>query len=146
MYGKPKIILLLLRLGMGWVFLYSGWTKITDSHWSSKTFLNSADSFSGFFHWLALPQNIVWVDFLNKWGQFVIGVALIFGVFFMGAAIAGIALLIFLYFSTLSFPYTGDGFFIIDQNIIFILVLLLLIRNRAGKLYALGSIFRRSEF
>lgn len=146
MYGKPKILLFLLRVGMGWIFFYSGITKIFDSKWSSKSFLLQAKTFPELFRWFASPANIGWVDFLNKWGELAIGAALILGVFMGIAAFSGILLMVLYYLPGLSFPFVGTSFYIVDEHIIYILVLLLLARLKAGKIFGLSQIFGRAYY
>lgn len=133
-----KITLLALRLSLGWIFLYAGMTKILDPNWSAAGFLKSAQTLPSLFHWFASPQNIVWVNFSNEWGQTLIGLALVLGVFIRPAAAGGILLMILYYLPILHFPYAGRGTtsFIVDQHVIFILVFLLLWAFDAGPLKA----------
>ena len=145
MYGKPKFITLLLRLSLGWVFFYSGLTKILNSDWTAKDYLEGAQTFSGFFTWLASPQNITWINFLNEWGQIAIGVALILGIFVNYASFFGAAMVILYYFPVLDFPFVENGF-LIDDHIIYALAFLLLIRLRAGRSYSIMSFFGRHPY
>ena len=135
----------LLRISLGWIFFYSGITKIFNSAWSAKGFLEAAKTLPDLFALLASPQNIGWVNFVNEWGQLLIGAALILGVFASAAAWSAILLMLLYYLPGLNFPYVANGY-LIDEHIIFILALLILIRTRAGKFFSLGSIFRSSEF
>lgn len=131
---------------MGWLLLYSGISKVMNASWSSKGYLESATSFTGFYQWLANPVNVTWVDFINQWGQVALGLALIFGVFVNFAATAGILMMALYYLPTLHFPFAGRNSFIIDEHIIYILVFLLLIRERAGRHYGIGSLFGRTPY
>ena len=46
-------ILTLLRIAIGWHFLYEGIVKLTTSGWTSASYLlESRWMFSGFFHWI----------------------------------------------------------------------------------------------
>lgn len=146
MHGKPKILIFLLRIAMGWVFFYSGLIKVLDPKWTAKGFLAGAKTFTNFYHWLSLPQNIVWVDFMNKWGQLAIGAALMLGIFVSFASICGAAMMALYYFPVLSFPFAGEQGVLIDIHIIYILVLLLLMRLKAGRVFGLSSIFGRSLY
>lgn len=133
-----QLTLLFLRLALGWIFLYAGMTKILDPNWSAAGFLKSAQTLPWLFSWFAGPQNIGWVNFSNEWGQTLVGLALISGVFIRIAAPSGILLMILYYLPTLNFPYVGKGTtsFIVDQHFIFILVFLLLLAFDAGPLKA----------
>lgn len=145
MHGKPKIFIFLLRVSLGWIFFYSGLTKILDKSWSSKGFLASAKTFPELFQWFASPQNLVWVDFVNKWGQLLIGTALILGVFIGLAGFFGALLMLLYYFPGLHFPFVTNGF-IVDEHIIYAIVFLLLVRLKAGRIFGLSSIFGRTTY
>lgn len=120
---------LLLRVALGWIFLYAGVSKLLNPEWSAQAFLKGAKTFSGLYGWFALDQNIGWVNFLNEWGLTLVGVALILGVFMRLASWGGIALMLLYYFPQLKFPYIGANSFIIDQHIIFIFVLAFLLNT-----------------
>ena len=146
MHSKPKFLIFFLRISLGWMFFYSGLTKILDAKWTAKGFLANAKTFPGLYDWFASPQNMAWVDFVNKWGQLAIGLALLLGVFVGFAAACGAAMMALYYFPGLKFPFVGADMVLIDEHIIYILALLLLIRLRAGKVFGLGSIFGRSLY
>jgi len=121
--------ILWLRLALGWLFFYAGITKVVDSSWSAEGFLNGAKTFSSFYAWFALPSNIGWVNLLNEWGLTLIGIALILGIATRLASYAGIMLMALYYIPGLSFPYVNNGL-LVDQHIIYILVLCLIIKNK----------------
>ncbi|MBI4054272.1 MAG: DoxX family membrane protein [Candidatus Doudnabacteria bacterium] len=146
MQGRPKFLILLLRVSMGWVFFYSGVIKVLDKKWSAKGFLESAQTFPDFYQWFASPANLYWVDFLNKWGQVAIGGALILGIFVGFAAIAGVALMALYYLPGLDFPFVGSHALLVDEHIVYILALLLLVRLRAGKVFGISQLFGRSLY
>lgn len=120
------IYLLLLRVAFGWLFLYSGLTKILNPNWTSLEYIENAQTMSFLYQWFSSPQNIAWVNVLNEWGQFLIGFSLISGVFVRGACIGGIALMTLYYLPLMRFPYVGNSSFLVDQHIIYILVFLVI--------------------
>jgi thiosulfate dehydrogenase [quinone] large subunit len=93
--------LVILRVAIGWHFLYEGITKILNPNWTSLGYLmDSKGLFSGLFQSLAAnPSALNVMDFLNMWGLTLIGAGLIVGLFTRIASIAGIALLGFYYLS-----------------------------------------------
>ena len=99
--GTQLTFLTILRVLIGWHFLYEGLTKLTNPDWSSFGFLmDSKWIFAGFFESLTLNQGILHVvDFLNVWGLILIGLALILGILTRPALISGIVLLGFYYLS-----------------------------------------------
>ena len=90
-----EVVLVLLRMGIGWHFLYEGLVKALSPGWTSAAFLaESRWLLSGSFHWIvAHPVVLRIVDLLNVWGLVLIGLALLLGAFSRFAAISGIALL-----------------------------------------------------
>src|SRR3990172_644519 len=67
--------LTLLRVAIGWHFLYEGVVKLLDPEWSSQGYLLGSRWFlSDFFHWLASdPLLIRSVDLLNMAGVILVG-------------------------------------------------------------------------
>lgn len=133
MEKQQKIVLTLLRVAMGWLFLYAGITKIFDPAWSAAGYLTNASSFASFYNWLALPANIGWINFVNEWGLTLIGIALILGVFVRWASYAGIVLMVLYWLPVLNFPYVGDHSYIVDEHVIYVLALAVLAYFNAGK-------------
>ena len=113
------IYLFLLRIAFGWLFLYSGLTKILNPNWTALEYIKNAQNMSFIYKWFSSSNNIAWVNLLNEWGQLAIGLSLISGVFVRGASIAGILLMILYYLPLMKVPY-------VDQHIIYILVFLVL--------------------
>lgn len=117
--------LFLLRVALGWLFFYAGITKVLNPAWSAAGYLNNAKSFPGFFHWLAQPDILPIVNFLNEWGLLLIGACLILGLFVRWSAWLGV-LLMLLYYSALPFPYPNANSLIVDEHIVYALALILL--------------------
>ena len=116
-----KWIITILRIAIGWHFLYEGAIKLFAENWSAESYLNNTYGFlSGFYHWLAAsPSMLNIVDFLNIWGLILIGLALCLGLLSKWASISGALLLILYYFAYPPFGIsllTSDGtVFIINQ-------------------------------
>ncbi|MBI4874374.1 MAG: DoxX family membrane protein [Acidobacteria bacterium] len=93
--------LALLRMFIGWHFLYEGLVKIVYPGWSSAGYLKSSTGpFAGFFHFLGSSDGAVrLIDQLNIWGLLGIGLGLMLGVLVRPAALGGIALLALYYFA-----------------------------------------------
>lgn len=132
--GKQLIFLVILRILVGWHFLFEGAEKIFNSTWSSKAFLLDSKGFlSGFFSWIANEPVLLKIsDSMNEWGLALIGIALILGIFTRIAIISGVILLSLYYLSHPSwigleymFPTEGN-YFIVNKNIIEIFTLMVL--------------------
>ena len=92
-------LLTILRILIGWHFLYEGITKLVSPVWSAKFYLlGSKWIFAGLFHWMASSPNVLRVvDFLNVWGLILIGLSLFVGLCVRWSSIFG-AILLFFYF------------------------------------------------
>lgn len=119
------IAIFLLRVIMGLRLVFPGWMMIQMGPYSSKGYLEHTEGpFAGFFRKLAQYKII---DYLNKWGLFLTGLALVFGIFVRLASYAGILLMIFYWLT--KFPHK-EG--VIDERVISIAVFFLLIILNAG--------------
>ncbi len=94
---KPYL-LTLIRIIIGWHFLYEGLAKLFQPSWSAGSFLlESTWWFSGIFKAMATNQYLPVVDFLNIWGLILIGLGLFLGFFTRVAAWSGVILLLLYY-------------------------------------------------
>ena len=141
-------VLVLLRVAIGWHFLYEGISKLLTPNWSSAGYLEiSRWIFSDFFHWLAAnPTLLKIVDLLNIWGLIIIGFALIAGLFTRWAGIAGIAMILFYYlanppFIGLDFGVIKEGnYLVVDKNLIELLAMTIVV------LFPTSSVFGLDRF
>lgn len=134
-----KRIIFLLRIALGWIFFYAGITKVLDPTWSAAGLLNNAQTFPTFYHWLASPDILVAINFVNKWALLVLGVSLILGLFVRLSSSMGIALMALYYLPQLHFPYVGKNYLLIDEHVIFILGLAILIQSSAGRVWGIDN-------
>jgi uncharacterized membrane protein YphA (DoxX/SURF4 family) len=131
--NKTSIWLLtLVRIAVGWHFLYEGIAKLFNPGWSAASYLmESKWVFSGFFHWIIANKPVLQiVDFLNVWGLIIIGVCLFIGVFTRIASISGALLLLLYYFANPPFMASSlpsaSHFYLINYNLIEALILVAL--------------------
>ncbi|HDS06042.1 MAG TPA: DoxX family membrane protein [Bacteroides sp.] len=127
-------VLSILRMAIGWHFLYEGIVKLVDPGWTSASYLvGSRWLFSGAFQWIAThPGALQVVDFLNIWGLILIGLGLMLGFLARYAAMSGILLLALYYVASPPFiSSTGaylEGHYIwIDKNLIELIALVVLL-------------------
>jgi uncharacterized membrane protein YphA (DoxX/SURF4 family) len=115
-----KILLTLVRIAIGWHFLYEGIAKLLIPKWTSFSYLsNSSGPFSGIYHWMASePAVLKTVDILNVSGLLLIGTALFIGLFSRIAAVCGALLLTMYYFA---YPPFGDSLFSVSEGHLFII-------------------------
>ncbi|MBP8303946.1 MAG: DoxX family protein [Phycisphaerae bacterium] len=103
-------VLVCLRVALGWHFLYEGVAKLYTPGWTSQGFLDvSRWVLADLFRWIAAtPAALRVVDWLNVWGQVLIGLGLIAGCMTRAASIAG-ALMLGLYYVA-NPPFIGMDF------------------------------------
>jgi len=153
-FSTPQLTgLVLLRVAIGWHFLYEGLIKIASPNWSSYGYLMDSKGFMGsFFHSLAAQDQILhFADLLNMWGLVAIGLSLVIGLFSRPAIIAGIILLAMYYvshpaFLGLDYALPSEGsYFIINKTFIELLTLYVLFVFPTSKIIGLDRlIFRNS--
>ncbi|MFO7932538.1 MAG: DoxX family protein [Bacteroidales bacterium] len=127
--------LVILRVAIGWHFLYEGFTKLVNPDWTSLGYLMDSEGwFEGLFLSMAgNPTLLNILDFLNVWGLILIGAGLILGLFTSVAIIAGMVLLGFYYLShppvigaTYVIPSEGNYLWV-NKNLIELLTLWVLL-------------------
>lgn len=139
-YGKQMTILVtLLRVAIGWHFLYEGLVKIISGNWSAESYLLGTSGFlSGFYHAIAnSPFLLKAADLLNMYGLFLIGIALFLGFFVRIAAWSGALLVVLYYFA---YPPFGSSLLDLSEGHIFIvnrlfieavaLIIIAVVRNK----------------
>ena len=120
-----KLIITIIRVAIGWHFLYEGISKLFIEGWTAQPYLANATGFlAGFYQWIAASETLIGaVDFLNVYGLIVIGLALFIGLFVRAASGAGLLLLLLYYFAyppwgTSLFASPEGHFFIVNRNFI----------------------------
>jgi uncharacterized membrane protein YphA (DoxX/SURF4 family) len=137
-------IFTILRIIIGWHFLYEGIVKLFNPNWSSASYLmESKWLFAGFFHWLiSNPSSLKAIDLINTWGLLLIGFCLFVGLLTRVTSISGALLLLFYYIANPPFVYSSipstGHFFIINYNLIEATVLIGLAFLPENYLWGLG--------
>lgn len=126
-YSNRQIFgLTLLRVLIGWHFLYEGLVKIYTPGWSADPYLSAAfGPFAPLFNNLAQNENILSVvDVLNAWGLVLIGLSLFIGFLAKPAKLLGIVLLLLYYLAYPPFAGLGvntfveGNYWIVNKNLI----------------------------
>ncbi|MBN1273715.1 MAG: DoxX family protein [Candidatus Aminicenantes bacterium] len=145
--------LVVLRILIGWHFLYEGIAKLLNPYWTSAGFLSDSKGFlSGFFSWIAeTPSVLKVVDFLNIWGLIAIGVALIAGFFTRTAVVSGMVLLLLYYLANppfIGYSYTSPAegnYLFVNKNLIEMFSLSALLFFPTGKIIGLDRLLLRKK-
>ncbi len=144
----------LLRVSFAWLFLWAffdkllglGFSTTPDKSWLLGTspttgfLLNAAKGpFVSFFNTLG---GSLLVDWLFMIGLFLIGLALLFGVAMRLACYSGSLLFFLMWLAVL--PPTHNP--LIDEHIIYLIMLLILSTTKAGSFYGLGRYWSKLSF
>lgn len=143
--GLQLSSLVVLRVLIGWHFLYEGFSKLLNPDWSSVGFLlDSKGAFAGLFMSLASsPALLRIVDFLNVWGLIAVGLGLILGILSRYAILGGMALMVLYYLSHpplvgLKFSAPSEGSYLwVNKNLIEIFALWVLYMFPSSKIIGL---------
>lgn len=133
-----KISISLLRISLGFLFLYSGVTKILNTDWSSIKYLQNAKTFTGMYSWMAQPSILPYINSINEWGQILLGISLVLGIGMRLSTTLG-AILMTLYYFALPFPHPNPQSFIVDEHVIYALIMIYLGAVRAGRIYGIET-------
>lgn len=141
-------MLVLLRMFIGWHFLYEGLAKLGNPYWTSAGYLaESKWWFSGIFTAIAAnPTVLTIVDYANAWGLLLIGLGLMLGIFTRSATIAGLVLLFLYYLAappfvglTYGMPTEGN-YLVVNKVLIELAALAVLLAFPTGKLFGLDRL------
>ncbi len=145
--STERTLLFLLRISLGWVFLYAASHQVLVPGWSVAGFLGSTKTFHGLFSIFTGPVMAPIVSFLVSWGHLLIGLSLITGLAVRVSATFGILLMLLYWMAHMDFPYISNkNNFILDYHIVDALVLALLIVRHAGQIWGLDSWAKNQKF
>ncbi|OIB56140.1 DoxX family protein [Natrialba sp. SSL1] len=146
-----------LRLVMAWVFLQAGIEKLAEGGfgdpvaWSSAGYLNNAvpeaNPLSGLFLWFSEFAAVV--DPLVVFGQILIGLALLAGIFFRFAALMGSVQMLFFWTAAwqggLAAGFPVDNGYFIDSSFVYMLLLFGLAAWGAGRIFGIDGILEQTD-
>lgn len=144
-YTKFQLVwLVVLRVLIGWYFLYEGLAKVLTPDWTSFGYLmDSQGLLSSVFKLLTVNETVMSiVDFVNIYGLIVIGLSLILGFFDRIGTIGAISLLVLYCLSHpallgVSYVFRPEGSYLwVDKNLIMLAAVVVLMvfptSNRIG--------------
>ena len=126
-YSQYQLVsLTILRVLIGWHFLYEGISKLISPYWSSAAYLlDSKWLLSGVATTIVSnPTLLSFSDYINMWGLTAVGALLMLGLFSRYATVAGLVLVLLYYF--FAPPFTGleyskpaeGSYLIVNKNLI----------------------------
>jgi thiosulfate dehydrogenase (quinone) large subunit len=120
------VALTVLRVIVGWHFLYEGIAKLTSPNWSAVGYMKaSRGPFANLFKWMAgQPHLLDNANLITMYGLTVVGVLLILGLFTRLASLAGIGFILLFYLCNppfvgyfYSIPTEGS-YLIVNKNLV----------------------------
>ncbi len=142
------ITIVVLRVLIGWHFLYEGLAKLTSPSWSAAGFLlQSRGPFAGVFRWMAADPNVLaTVNQLNMWGLTLIGLGLIVGCFTRLASASGLVVILLFYLCNppfvgyfYSIPTEGS-YLVVNKNLVEAAALAVVLVTNSGRAAGLDRI------
>jgi thiosulfate dehydrogenase [quinone] large subunit len=132
--------IVVMRVLVGWHFLYEGIAKLSNPNWSAAGYLNQARGpLAGLFKSLAADPNLLAnVNLMNEWGLTLIGLGLIVGCFTRLASASG--MLVILLFYLCNPPFVGyfysipseGSYLVVNKNLVEVSALAVVFASRSG--------------
>ena len=144
----PMIAITLMRVFVGWHFLYEGIAKLSAPSWSAAGYLKaSRGPFSAMFKSIAAQPNLLDnVNLITSWGLAIVGLLLILGLFTRLASLAGIGFILLFYLCNppfvgyfYSIPTEGS-YLIVNKNLVEVCALAVILLTRSGLFAGLDRI------
>ena len=144
----PMIAITVLRVVIGWHFLYEGLSKLTAPSFSAAGYLKQARGpFAELFKSLATQPNLLDnVNLITMWGLTLVGLFLILCLFTRLASLAGIGFILMFYLAAppligyfYSIPSEGS-YLIINKNLVELCALAVIFATGSGKFAGLDRI------
>jgi thiosulfate dehydrogenase [quinone] large subunit len=145
------VAITLLRIMIGWHFLYEGIAKMSSASWSAAGYLKQARGpFAELFKWLAGQPNLLAnADMITMYGLTLVGVLLILGLFTRLAALGAMGFLVMFYLCNppfvgyfYSIPSEGS-YLIVNKNVVEFFGLLVVLLTGTGKFAGLDLFVNR---
>jgi thiosulfate dehydrogenase [quinone] large subunit len=146
----PLIAITVMRVLVGWHFLYEGLSKLTAASWSAAGYMKQARGpFADLFRSIASQPNLLAnADLITMWGLTLVGACLILGLFTRLASVAGIGFLLLFYLCNppfvgyfYSIPSEGS-YLIVNKNLVEVCALLVILVTGSGRFAGLDRILR----
>ncbi len=143
--------LVILRMLIGWHFLYEGIIKLYNPEWTSYGYLASAQGpLKQVFLAMTDPSVIIWVDALNVAALIIVGLTFTLGFFEKKGAIVAIGLLAMYYLAHPPFPWlpelnTEGNYWFVNKNLIELAACLVIYNLPTGDYFGLNRMFTKNR-
>jgi thiosulfate dehydrogenase (quinone) large subunit len=128
------------RLLMAWTFLYAASHQIFNPNFSAAKFLSQTKTFHDVYAVIATSTWDPLLTFLVSYGHLLIGLSLLVGLWVRVSAIFGTLLLLLYWTAHMDWPFIENtNNFIVDYHIVYAVVCVYLVANRAGHVWGLDG-------
>ncbi len=135
-----RVLLLLLRVSIGWVFLWAAIHHFGNSAYVGG-FLSHTKTFHPIYGPVAESSFLPVVAFMVEYGHLLIGLSLVSGLLVRASAPFGILIMLTYWTAHMDFPYVENvNNLIVDYHPVYALVLGVLILRRAGHICGLDGV------
>jgi thiosulfate dehydrogenase (quinone) large subunit len=145
---SAMVAITVMRVLIGWHFLYEGIAKLTSPSFTAAGYLKQARGpFADLFKWLAAQPNLLAnSDVITMWGLTAVGVLLILGLFTRLSSLGAIGFLLMFYFATppfvgyfYSLPSEGS-YLLVNKNLVELGALVVVFLTGSGRFAGLDRI------
>jgi thiosulfate dehydrogenase (quinone) large subunit len=144
----PLIAITVMRVLIGWHFLYEGIAKLSSPAWSAAGYLKQARGpFAEQFRWLASQPNLLdQANMITMWGLTIVGLLLILGLFTRVASLGGIGFILLFYFANPPFVGyfyalpTEGSYLIVNKNLVELAALVVVFVTGSGRFAGLDRL------
>ena len=145
---SAMIAITIMRVVVGWHFLYEGVSKLTSTTWSSAGYMKaSRGPLAELFRWIASqPHLLDNANLITMYGLTIVGVLLMLGLFTRLAAAGGIGFILLFYLCNPPFigyfyaiPAEGT-YLIVNKNLVELCALVVILLTGTGRFAGLDAI------
>lgn len=138
---SAMISITVLRVIVGWHFLYEGIAKLSSPSWSAAGYLKQARGpFANLFRSIAAQPNMLdYANLITMWGLTIVGALLMAGLLTRLASLAGIGFILLFYFANppfvgyfYSLPTEGS-YLIVNKNLVELGALVVILLTGSGR-------------
>ena len=148
---RALIAITVMRVVIGWHFLYEGLAKLTAPSFSAAGYLKqSRGPFAEMFRSLAAqPNTLDMVNLVTMWGLTIVGALLMLGLFTRLASLAGIGFVLLFYLANppfigyfYSLPSEGS-YLVVNKNLVELCALVVILVSGSGRFAGLDRLVHR---
>lgn len=146
-----KHSMVLLRILIGWHFLYEGVIKLYNPDWTSFGYLATAQGpFKPIFLAIAKEPMIGWADTLNWMALMFVGITFLLGMFEKKGALVAIFLLALYYLAHPPFPWlmqvnVEGSYWFVNKNLIELAACMVIYQFPTGQYFGLPYLFNKNK-